>query len=89
MATNHPDIDYNQTIYHVWKKADGGNSMFRVRKNFRTRQAANYHLERNGFSKAQPNGKMKIGVVLACSPEERPYCGCSVIQGQGRKNQHC
>ena len=62
--------------------------MFRVRKNFRTRQAASQWLNRNGFDKTQLNGKLKVGVVLACKPEERYYCGCSQLQGQGRINQH-
>ena len=91
MATNAtcPEIDFNKTIYHVWKVADGGNAMFRKRRNFRTRQAAQAWLDRNGFSKKQMKGDMKIGVVLACKPEERYYCGCSKIQGKGRVNQHC
>ena len=90
MKTNDcPAIQPEDTIYHVWKVADKGNAMFRVRKNFRTRQAAHAWLDRNGFSKQQIKGPMKVGVVLACKPEERYYCGCSAIQGQGRVNQHC
>ena len=86
---NCPEINPDETIYHCWKVADGGNAMFRVRRNFRTRQGAQNWLDRNGFSRDQVKGKMKIGVVLACKPEERYYCGCSTIQGQGRVNQHC
>ena len=86
---NCPEINFDETIYHPWKVADKGNAMFRVRRNFRTRQAAQAWLDRKGFAREQMKGNMRIGVVLACKPEERYYCGCSNIQGQGRKNQHC
>ena len=82
-ATNCPPINPEDTYYHAWKVADGGNGMFRVRKNFRTRQAAQGWLDRNGFSKMQMGGqKMKVGVILACKLEERSYCGCTAPQSQ-------
>lgn len=84
-----PEIDYTQTIYHVWKMAASGNMMYRVQKNFRTRQAASAWLDRNGYAKVQFGDRpMKTGIVLACEPEKRWACGCSENQGQGRVNQY-
>lgn len=53
---NCPEIDFSKTIYHVWKVADEGNAMFRVRKNFRTRQAVTNGSTATGSRKSSSMG---------------------------------
>ena len=57
------------TCYHLWAVADGGNAMFRRRRCFTSRTAANKARKTSGFSVATEG---KAVSVMQCMPE----CPC-------------